>query len=72
MVSSYYLIEKIAVYTSPAQLCGVVKSQPVAALGVALVGTWQVAPLIDFCFHDGSFRSNDPALAIQSVYTTPG
>ena len=33
---------------------------------------WQVASLIAFCFHDCSFCSNDPGLAIRSVYTTPG
>ena len=45
------LIVKIAVYSSPGQLCGAVKSQPRATLCVALVGTWQVASLIALCFH---------------------
>ena len=42
------------------------------ARGSSVSCMWQVASLIAFCFHDCSFCSNDPGLAIRSVYTTPG
>ena len=64
-------LKKIAVYTSPGQLCGLVNSQPRAAVWVALVGTWQVGFLFAFCFHDNTlFVPITPGWLFE-VFTRP-